>query len=287
MITTVTPRASSRTTLTRRLLSLLKLLVLGALLLWTLTPVVWMVLSSFKPDNALTSKVPTLLFTPTLKHYDSLFNGGNSLWPYLANSLLVAGLSTLIAVVLGCMAGYGLSRIQIRGKKHLAFWVISTRMAPIAAVIVPLYMLFRFLQLLDTHVGLIVAYLSFNLPFAIWLMTAFFDDLPPDLEEAAMLDGASRWQAFLHVVLPLMTPGIVTTTILCFIFAWNDYAFAQTFSGSATQTIPIAAAQLMTQTGIDWGKLLAIGTIVVFPMAIFGMLVKRWLVKGLTLGAVK
>jgi multiple sugar transport system permease protein len=160
-------------------------------------------------------------------------------------------------------------------------------MAPIAAVIVPLYLIFRYLHLLDTYSGLIIAYLSFNLPFAIWLMTAFFDDLPYDLYEAARVDGASKFQTYFHILLPLTTPGLVTTTILCFIFAWNDYGFAQTFSGPGTQTIPIAATQLLTQTGIDWGKLLAIGTIVVSPMAFFGLLVKRWLVQGLTLGSVK
>lgn len=261
--------------------------LVALLLLWTLVPIVWMVLSSFKPDSVITARTPRLVFTPTLEHYSALFDGGNSLWSYLFNSLLVSGVSTAIAVVFGCMAGYGLSRIRIRGKQHLAFWIISTRMAPIAAVIVPLYLLFRYLHLLDTYTGLIVAYLSFNLPFAIWLMTAFFDDLPPDLEEAAMVDGASKFQAFWHITLPLMKPGLVTTAILCFIFAWNDYAFAQTFGGPGTQTIPIAAAQLLTQTGIDWGKLLAIGTIVVCPMAIAGLLVKRWLVKGLTMGAVK
>ncbi|OHV07568.1 carbohydrate ABC transporter permease [Kushneria phosphatilytica] len=264
-----------------------KAVLLAALLLWTLVPIGWMVLSSFKPDNAITANTPQVFFKPTLEHYQALFSGGNSLWSYVFNSLTVAGASTFISVVLGCMAGYGLSRIRLKGKHHLAFWIISTRMAPIAAVIVPLYLLFRYLYLLDTYTGLVIAYLSFNLPFAIWLMTAFFDDLPPDLEEAAMIDGATKWQVFWHVSLPLMKPGLVTTAILCFIFAWNDYSFAQTFAGPNTQTIPIAAAQLLTQTGIDWGKLLAIGTIVVSPMAIFGLLVKRWLVRGLTLGAVK
>ncbi|MDA3920221.1 MAG: carbohydrate ABC transporter permease [Salinisphaera sp.] len=116
---------------------------------------------------------------------------------------------------------------------------------------------------------------------------AIFDDLPRDLEEAATIDGATKWQVFWHVALPLMKPGVATTTILCFIFAWNDYAFASTFGGPGTSTIPIAAALLLTRTGIDWGQLLAIGTIVVLPMAVFGLLVKRWLVTGLTLGALK
>src|SRR5829696_6633563 len=147
--------------------------------------------------------------------------------------------------------------------------------------------IFRNLALLDSVVGLIIAYLTFNLPFAIWLMNAFFADLPPSLEEAAMVDGATRFQAFWRVALPLVTPGIVTTGILCLIFSWNDYVFARTFSGPESQTIPIAAAQLITQTGIDWGKLTAIGTVVVLPMMLIGLAVRRWIVRGLTLGPVK
>jgi multiple sugar transport system permease protein len=261
--------------------------LLVLVLLWTLVPIVWMVLSSFKSPDDLLSTTPRVIFNPTFEHYQGLFTGVNSLWGYVKNSLLAAGISTIIAVALACLAGYGLSRSHFRGKQHLSFWIISTRMAPIAAVIVPLYLIFRNLDLLDTVTGLIIAYLTFNLPFAIWLMNAFFADLPVSLEEAAMVDGATRFQAFWRVALPLVTPGIVTTAILCLIFAWNDYAFARTFSGPGSQTIPIAASQLITQTGIDWGKLTAIGTVVVLPMVVVGLAVKRWLVRGLTLGAVK
>jgi multiple sugar transport system permease protein len=261
--------------------------LLALVLLWTLVPIIWMVLSSFKSADDLLSTTPRVIFNPTFEHYQGLFTGANSLWGYVKNSLLAAGISTIIAVALACLAGYGLSRSHFRGKQHLSFWIISTRMAPIAAVIVPLYLIFRNLDLLDTVTGLIIAYLTFNLPFAIWLMNAFFSDLPVSLEEAAMVDGATRFQAFWRVALPLVTPGIVTTAILCLIFAWNDYAFARTFSGPGSQTIPIAASQLITQTGIDWGKLTAIGTVVVLPMVVVGLAVKRWLVRGLTLGAVK
>src|SRR5215204_2334093 len=221
--------------------------LLALALLWTLVPIAWMVLSSFKSPDDLLSTTPKVIFEPTFQHYQGLFMGANSLWGYVQNSLLAA----------------------------------------IAAVIVPLYLIFRNLALLDSVVGLIIAYLTFNLPFAIWLMNAFFADLPPSLEEAAMVDGATRFQAFWRVALPLVTPGIVTTAILCLIFSWNDYVFARTFSGPESQTIPIAAAQLITQTGIDWGKLTAIGTVVVLPMILVGLAVRRWLVRGLTLGAVK
>jgi multiple sugar transport system permease protein len=260
--------------------------VLGVILLWTVVPLAWMLLSSFKPADELTASPPTLMFTPTLEHYDALFSGGNDIGPFIRNSVFAAGVSTVIAVVLGCLAGYGLARSRFRGKDHVAFWIISQRMAPIAAVVLPLFLIFRFTGLLGSTWGLIVAYLTFNLPFAIWIMNAFFSELNPSLEEAAMIDGATRWSAFRDVALPLVLPGIATTAILCLVFSWNDYVFAVTFSGPDSQTLPIAASQLVTQTSIDWGQLTAIGTIVVAPMILVGLIVRKWLVTGLTLGAV-
>ena len=261
-------------------------IVLGVILLWTVVPLAWMMLSSVKPSDELTASTPTLTFSPTLEHYEALFSGGNNIGPYIRNSLVAAGVSTVIAVILGCLAGYGLARSRFRGKDHVAFWIISQRMAPIAAVILPLFVIFRFTGLLGTTTGLIVAYLTFNLPFAIWIMNAFFSELSPSLEEAALMDGASRWSAFKDIALPLVLPGIATTAILCLVFSWNDYAFAVTFSGPESQTLPIAASQLVTQTSIDWGQLTAIGTIVVAPMILVGLIVRKWLVTGLTLGAV-
>jgi multiple sugar transport system permease protein len=260
--------------------------LLAVVLLWTLVPLVWMLLSSFKPESSLSAPTPEVTFKPTLEHYQALFSGGNDIGGYIVNSVVSAGVSTIIAVALGCLAGYGLARSSFRGKDHVAFWIISTRMAPIAAAVLPLFVIFRATHLLGTTAGLVVAYLSFNLPFAIWIMNAFFADLPPSLEEAAMVDGASRWTAFRRIALPLVLPGVATTAILCLVFAWNDYAFASTFSGPKSQTLPIAASQLVTQTTIDWGQLTAIGTIVVAPMILVGLVVRKWLVTGLTLGAV-
>ena len=255
-------------------------------LLWTLIPVGWMLLSSFKNAVDVLSPTPLLAFKPTLANYTSLFFGGNNLLSYIRSSILAAGISTVIATTLGCFAGYGLARGNFRAKRHLAFWIISTRMAPIAAVILPLFIGFTFLHLINTVWGLVVAYLSFNLPFAIWIMNAFFTDLPPGIEEAARVDGASNFQTFWRIALPMTAPGIVTTAILCLVFSWNDYAFAVTFAGPGSQTLPVAASQLITQTGVDWGQLTAIGTVVALPMVIVGLAVRRYLVRGLTLGAV-
>jgi multiple sugar transport system permease protein len=260
--------------------------LVAVVLLWTLVPLLWMLASSLKPTSDLTATTPKLAFKPTLDHYSALFSGGNHVGSYIVNSVIAAGVSTLIAVALGTVAGYGLARSSFRGKDHVAFWIISTRMAPIAAAVLPLFVIFRATHLLGTTTGLVVAYLSFNLPFAIWIMNAFFADLPPSLEEAALVDGATRWRAFTRIAVPLVLPGIATTAILCLVFSWNDYAFAATFSGPDSQTLPIAASQLVTQTEIDWGQLTAIGTIVVAPMIVVGLVVRRWLVTGLTLGAV-
>ncbi|MCI2421608.1 carbohydrate ABC transporter permease [Saccharopolyspora sp. K220] len=261
-------------------------LVLGVGLLWTLVPLAWMVLSSFKSTADVTAATPQVLFNPTLDNYRNLFTGANNLTPYIVHSVLAAGISAVLAVALGAPAGYGLARTRMRGKKHLSFWIISTRMAPIAAVVLPLFLMFRELGLIDSIPGLVLAYLTFDLPFAIWLMSAFFAELPPSLEESAQVEGCTRWQAFWHVVLPLTKSGLVTTFVLCLVFAWNDYAFALVFSGPNSQTLPIAANQLVTQAGIDWGQLTAIGTFVVVPMILAGLAVRRWLVTGLTLGAV-
>ncbi|MBL1097499.1 carbohydrate ABC transporter permease [Streptomyces coffeae] len=255
-------------------------------LIWTLIPLGWMLLSSLKPTAEVTAATPDVWFGPTLDNYRNLFSGGNNLWPYLRNSLIAAGCSALLATALGALAGYGLARTTARGKHHLSFWIISTRMAPIAAVVLPIFLIFRVLGLIDTLPGLVLAYLSFNLPFAIWLLNAFFAQLPPSLEESAQVAGCTPWQAFRHVVLPLTRPGLVTTFVLCLVFSWNDYAFALVLSGPRTQTLPIAASQLVTQTGIDWGQLTAIGTVVVVPMMLVGLAVRRWLVTGLTMGAV-
>ena len=260
--------------------------LLVLLLLWTLVPIVWMLLSSFKSLTDVLSPTPLLTFKPTLVNYIGLVYGGNNVLTYFRSSVLAAGISTIIATALGCFAGYGLARSNFRGKRHLAFWIISTRMAPIAAVILPLFIGFTFLHLINTVWGLIVAYLSFNLPFAIWIMNAFFADLPPGIEEAARVDGASNFQTFWRIALPMTAPGIVTTAILCLVFSWNDYAFAVTFAGPGSQTLPVAASQLITQTGVDWGQLTAIGTVVALPMVIVGLAVRRYLVRGLTLGAV-
>jgi multiple sugar transport system permease protein len=254
---------------------------------WTLLPLFWMALSSLKIRRSMFEFPPTVFFDPTFRYYVDMFLGSNPVTPFLINSIIVALGTAVLSVGLGTIGGYGLSRLDLRGKKHLAFWIISTRMAPIVVVVIPLFYIYNFLNLLNTHIGLIIAHTTFNLPFAVWLMRSFFDEVPEALEEAARIDGATKWEAFRKVSLPLVLPGMGATAIIAIVFSWNDFIFALIFTSNATQTMPVAASQLITQTGTLWGRVMATGVVILLPMVTFGVIVKRYLVSGLTMGAVK
>lgn len=260
--------------------------MLGAVaIVWSCLPLAWMLLTAFKPASSIMTSTPKLLFTPSLINFRHIFVE-NSIAPYILHSIVASLGSTLLALALGVMAGYGLFHWRAKFKRHLSFWIISTRMAPIAAVIVPLFVMFRQVGLINSLWGLIVAYLTFNLPFSIWLMNAFFAQVPVSLEEAAQIDGCTPFRSFLTVALPVAKPGIVATGVLCMVFSWNDYAFAASFSGPASQTLPMSAGALITQTGIDWGQLCAIGIVTVVPMVVLGLAVRRHLATGMAMGAV-
>ena len=217
----------------RSLVNVLVAIFLVIYVVWTVLPLFVMFVSSFK-DLLEAFKLPTVGdwsgitlffdFTPTVKHYQSLFLDHN-FSVYLFNSIVASAGSALISVVLGAMCAYSLSRINFRGKQDLFFWIISTRMAPVVAVMVPLYAIFRGAGLVGTIPGLILAYTTFNLPFAIWMLKGFFDNVPYAIEEAQMCDGATRFRAFLSI-LPLVAPGVGAFLVLCILFAWNDFLFA-------------------------------------------------------------
>jgi multiple sugar transport system permease protein len=261
---------------------------------WTVLPIFVMFFSSFK-DLLEAFKIPVVGdwagtwvffdFTPTLKHYHDLFvNLGFT--TYVINSLIAAAGSAIVSVILGSMAAYSLSRIEFRGKSDLFFWVISTRMAPVVAVMVPLYWIFRELELVGTLPGLILAYTTFNLPFAIWILKGFFDNVPYAIEEAQMVDGATRFQAFL-AILPLVAPGIGAFIVLCILFGWNDYLFAAIIGSGGAKTLPVATRELVQPQNIQWGSIMAAGTITTLPMMLLGLVIRKYLVTGLTMGAVK
>ncbi len=279
---------------TRRLVELAVVLFLGLYLVWTLLPLFLMFVSSFK-DLLAAFKLPKVGdwrgislffdFTPTLKHYQDLF-ADNNFSRYLFNSVAASLGSAVISVVLGAMAAYSLSRTEFRGKKDLLFWIISTRMAPVVAVMVPLYAIFRSAGLIGTLPGLILAYTTFNLPFAIWILKGFFDNVPYAIEEAAMCDGATRFQA-MREILPLVAPGIGAFLVLCVLFAWNDFLFASIIGSGGAKTLPVATKELVQPQNIQWGKIMAAGVVTTLPMMLLGLLIRRYLVAGLTMGAVR
>ena len=263
-------------------------------LIWALLPLFIMFMASFKdlldafavPDAGDWAGVSMFFdFSPTFTHYVALFTE-NNFGQYLINSLFASIGSAIIAVTLGSMCAYSLSRSEFRGKKDLLFWIISTRMAPIVAVIVPLYAIFRSADLEGTLPGLILAYTTFNLPFAIWMLKGFFDGIPYAIEEAAQVDGQNRFQAFL-MILPLAAPGIGAFVILCILFAWNDFLFSTIIGSGGAKTLPVATKELVQPQNIDWGKIMAAGIVTTAPMIPLGLLVRRYLVAGLTMGAVK
>lgn len=278
----------------QRVLRVLAVIFVIFYLAWTLLPFIIMFVSSFK-DLLEAFKLPAVgdwmgigvffEFTPTTKHYATLFHE-NNFSRYILNSLIAAGGSAVISVVFGSLAAYSLSRVEFRGKSDLFFWIISTRMAPVVAVMVPLFAIFRSLDLVGTLPGLILAYTTFNLPFAIWILKGFFDNVPYGIEEAQMVDGATRFQAF-RSILPLVAPGIGAFIVLCVLFAWNDFLFAAIIGSGGAKTLPVATRELVQPQNIQWGAIMAAGVVTTAPMMLLGLVIRKYLVTGLTMGAVK
>ena len=278
----------------KRLLQLLSVAFLAAYLIWTVLPLIVMFVSSFK-DLLAAFQVPPpgdwsglalfFDFEPTLKHYLNLFVQLN-FGTYLVHSLVASLGSAVVSVVFGSMCAYSLSRIEFKGKKDFFFWIISTRMAPVVAVMVPLYAIFRTVDLVGTLPGLILAYTTFNLPFAIWIPKGFFDNVPYAIEEAALCDGCNRLQAF-REILPLVAPGIGAFVVLCVLFAWNDFLFASIIGSGGAKTLPVATRELVQPQNIQWGSIMAAGVVTTLPMMFLGLLIRRYLVTGLTMGAVR
>lgn len=270
----------------RKIISTIVVLFLDVVVtVWVLFPIFWMFLSAFKKEEGMFSMPPRFIFVPTLFNYINLVERGAML--YFRNSLISSLSTVIIATVLGTMAGYGLARGGFRQKKQIAWWIITTRMAPIVAVLLPLFQIFKTVGLLHTIPGLVLGFTLFSLPFAIWMMMGFFREVPRELEEAAWVDGATKAQSFWYIALPMVKPGLVATAVLCFVFAWNDYLFATVLTSGATQTLPVVTAALQTMRGILWGQVMSMGTLIFVPVLIMGIAIRKYLVRGLTMGAIK
>jgi multiple sugar transport system permease protein len=253
------------------------------LLLVSLFPFLWLAQLAFRPSTDIFSE--ELLFVPTLDGFASLLQGNfvRSFW----NSLLTSTLSTLFSLLIGVPAAYVLSRWQFRGRRHVALWILVTRMAPPIAFTIPFFLAYRWLGLQDTVAGLVIVYLTFNLAIVIWLMQTFFEAIPVALEEAAWIDGGGVWQSFWRITLPLSAPGLTATAVLCFIFSWNDFFYALILTRTNAITAPVAIVNFLQYEGWEWAKIAAGGTLVTLPVLIFAVLVRTWLVRGLAAGGLK
>ncbi len=251
-------------------------------------PLLWMVLTSIKPDREILTAVPTFWTTqPTLDAYGRLFEQTKFL-TYFWNSIVVAGGATLLTIIVGTLAAYGITRFQFRGREFFAGIMLFTYMFAPIMIVVPFYILMRQAGLTNSHLGLVLAYATFSLPFSMWLLRSFFQSIPLELEEAAMIDGCSRPQAVLRIIVPLALPGVIAVSIFTFIVAWNDYLFARVLIGADDlKTLPVGIQDLYESTITDWGMVMAAGVMITIPALIFFLAVQRYLIAGWGAGAVK
>jgi multiple sugar transport system permease protein len=257
---------------------------IGVLLLAVmLSPALWLLQMSFRHNADIMSTRFTLALT--LENYTALWTGQ---FPQsFVNSMLASSLSTVVSLVLGVPAAYALARWRFRGERHIALWILATRMAPPIAFTIPFFLAFSWVGLMDTVGGLALIYVTFNLALVVWSMRGFFAAVPRSLEEAAWIDGCGVWSAFLRIALPLSAPGLAATGILCFILSWNDFFYALILTRTRAMTAPVAIVNFMQYAGWEWGKIAAAGVLVMLPVLVFTFFVRSYLVSGLMAGGVK
>ena len=258
-------------------------LLIAVVLIIMLFPFYWMVLTSLRSQVDNVSRVPVWWFTPTWENYQNVISRNNFL-TFTWNSFVVAALSTAIGLVLGLPAAYSIARFKQDG---LALAILIARLTPYITYLVPWYLAFRALGLIDTYLALTLTHLIVGMPLIVWIMISFFEGVPQDLEEAAFVDGATRIGAFMRVILPLSTPGIVAASILAFIFSWNQFLFSLVLSGPNTRPVPVAVFNFISYGQIDFGGLGAAAVMITLPVLILTLIIQRWIVTGLTMGAVK
>jgi multiple sugar transport system permease protein len=267
-------------------LKVIRFTALALCLIFVLTPLYWMVITSVKPSSDYLT-VPPVWFPnePTLIHYTAALFSYRGLQG-LINSLIVACFSTVFSTILGTMMAYSLARFNTGGQ-HLAFWVLSQRFLPPVAIVLPIFLLFRNWGLYDTRFGLIIAYTFMTLPLSVWMMYAYFKQLPKSLEEAAHVDGLSRWQALWMVAVPIAAPGIAAAAIFAFIAVWTEFFFALILTSRYAFTLPTVFRAFLGFQGAQYGEAAALATTSLVPSIVLGLLVQRHLVRGLTLGAIR
>jgi multiple sugar transport system permease protein len=269
----------------RALKSFFSSLLLAAICLLFLFPFLWMFLVSLR--RRVDVLQPGKIFAPlTFENYRSLFGFGG-IADFFGNSIIVALCSTLISLVLGSIAAYGFARYNWKKREDRAFWVLSQRFLPPMAVVIPYFLMASLAGLLDTRLVLIICYTTFNIPFTIWMMRGFIEDLPIELEEAAFVDGCTRLQTMLRIVLPLTLPGMAATAIFCVINSWNEFVFANYLTSIHAKTAPTSVMMYLSVSGVKWGEMAATGVLAVLPVLVFAVAAQKYMIRGLTFGAVK
>ena len=261
---------------------------IAALLLavWVV-PVAWALLTSFKSERDVLAYPPLVIFEPTLANYREVLFGSASILPNLLSSVIVAGSATLLTMVFAIPAAYALARLALPAKRAGGFYVLATQMLPPVGLIIPYYLILQKIGALDTYSGMVVIYLTFSLPFAIWLMVSYFEDVPLEMEEAALLDRAGRWRALWYVILPQVRGGIAVTMIFVFLNAWNEFLFAVVLAGNRVRPVTVAMFNFISVEQTQWARLAAGAMLAMAPVIILGLIAQRHIVKGLTVGAVK
>ena len=272
-----------------RLASLAWSIAVVVALAFAVIPLAWMVLTSVKTNREITQETSLVPQALTTANYVSLFSG-REFGAYLTNSIIVTAASVAIALILGTQAAYVLARFRLRAGMHryVGFSLLMVRLMPPIVIIIPLFLAAQQLGLLNTQLSLIIVYAAFNVTIVVWMMESFFREIPVDLEEAAMVDGDTRFAAFRRIVLPLAAPGLVATGIFAVITTYNEFLFALVLTSTpAAETMPVGAATLIGRINVDWGAMSAAGVVGALPIVIFSLFVQRHLVRGLTMGAVK
>lgn len=269
-----TPLSSARVVLTY-------VIVLGSLL-----PLLWLVSTSLKTGLDAFATPPQIFFIPTFQNFTSVLTQGDFLSAY-TNSIIVVLATTAFSLFFGVTAGYTIARTNGKATRAMGLWIILVRMAPAMGFALPFFLMFRFLNILDTYPALVLVYMTITLPFVTWIMAGYFRSVPVALEEAARTDGCSRIQALFRVVVPASWPGIATCAIFSFIMSWNEFFYPLILSGRNTKTAPVAIQGFISHSGVDWGELAAASILVILPVLVFTIFAQKGLVRGLTAGAVK
>lgn len=268
-----------------RTLHVIRFAFLGSVLVFTVFPLIWLALGSLKTRAGALEVPPSLMFTPSFKAYETIVASGVA--NAFVNSFSIAITNVVLSLVIGVPAGYALARMRGAVQENLSFWVLSIRLAPLFAIILPLYVLFQGLGLLDTRFAVALAHLTLTLPLAVWLLMTYFRAMPVDLDEAAMLDGAKPWQTLLMVIVPVARPMIASVAVIVFIFSWNEFLLAFFLTSRDAQTVPVIVAGLAGTMSFDWPLIAAISICSMIPALVFVGFAQRHIVEGLASGAVK